>query len=497
MFKKSIRLVALALTVFLALAMFAGCKKDDNKNTSSETKSEATTSVKPTEEFDLYNDDGLPKDLDLGGVTLKVISSNKNLLFPDEKAIEESTLMERRDAWIKDVLEEYNFTMEFVKYEWNKMTEFLLPDLLSGDYIGDFCLPVIRQAGPFIQAKLCLDLRSDEFAQYLDFDKPWWDETMLKASTIDGATYCCTPHFTSSADTTWVCFFNKTILEEIGIDENTLYDLQENFKWDWATFQQYCKLAVKDLNGDGVYNREDRWGIVSAPWHIFNNLCTAGGLTLIKGNDDGTLSFNMNTSQAITTLTHINDILANDNIFYNAEADELGMVKYFTTGRSLFLMYQVATVRSDTLREMEDDFGIVLTPMGPDTDSYMARAEQTTTTFFVPSTCQYKEETAAAVQALAYAAWKFGVQDTLELNFLQYTRDDRSEWAVTNVFNYTTYETDQLLFDVGVGTVWSSLLLGSICKQVNSKAGDISGSVASIEVQGQIIIDEFYNQVTG
>jgi len=497
MTKRIARLVCLLMTVVLALAIFAGCKKDESNKSSSQVTSQNTTSIKPTEEFELYNEDGLPKDLDLGGVTLKVAGPNEGLLFPSEKEVAKSTLAERRAEWIEEVCTKYNFTMEFVHYDVNSIPTVLMADLLSGDSVADICLPIVRQAGGFIQSRLCMDLRSEEMAEYLDFEKPWWDKTMLKASSVDGATYCCTPHFTTSADTTWVCYFNKAVLTEIGVDDDTLYDLQENYKWNWSEFTKYCKMAVKDLNDDGQMTKDDRWGFITADWHIFHNLCTAGGLNIIKTRDDGSYYVDLNNAQALTTLGQINNLLANDNIFLSQGIPD--MWNSFANGNTLFMIYQAQAVRQDVIREMEDDFGIVLTPMGPDVDSYMARAEQTSTTCFVPATSVNIRETAIALQALAYASWYYGVQDTLELNFLQYTRDDRSEWAITNVFNYTTYETDQLMYSIGVGGTWvDTMLSGSgFYRACITKNGDISGGVLSISDQLQGILDTFYNQATG
>ncbi|MGN1081694.1 MAG: ABC transporter substrate-binding protein [Acutalibacteraceae bacterium] len=489
------RILCLMLAVALAVCCFAGCGKKTDTS-SADSASTDTSNMSATDQIDSAESNELP-DYDLNGVTLKVASGHESVLFPDE---EENELSARRKAWIDDCKETYNFELEHVYYAWDKMTETLLTDLVSGEYVADFVLPVIRQAGPFVQARLCYDLASGDFAQYLDFSKGWWDQTMLKASTINGKTYCCTPQFTSAANTTWVCFFNRNIMEEIGTDPDSLYTMQENGTWTWDVFRDLCKKAVKDLDGDGDYDENDRWGFTAARWHIFNDLVTCAGVDYVIEEGDR-LVYNLNNSYAITALTTINQMFTTDKIYYAAEigasGNNPGCMSMFVNDKALFLTYQVNACQRDDMREMESDFGMVLMPKYNADMEYISRAEQTTLCCFVPVTAQYKLETAFALQALSYNAWKIGVPDIMELNFAQYVRDDGSEYCVYEVFNHTTFTIDQLLFAVGVDTTWLNIINPNLCVPCATVSNaDMSGAVATIAAQCQTLLDEFYGNTT-
>ncbi len=490
--KKTTRLICLLAALALMFACFAGCGEEE-VSSAIDTTSSDTGSATNTEIIDQTNNNDLP-DYDLGGVTLTVASGHESVLFPDE---EKNELESRRKKWIDDCKTQYNFELTHTYYAWNQLTTTLLPDIISGDYVADFVLPVIRQAGPFVQARLCYDLASKDFSEYLDFSKPWWDTTMLKASTIAGKTYCCTPQFTSAANTTWVCFFNRTLMEELEVDPDSLYEMQEKGTWTWDKFIELGKKAVKDIDANGTMDMNDRFAFGTARWHAFNNLLTAAEVDFLV-EKDGKFQYTLNNSHAITVLTKMNEMFTGYGMYFDVENGGRGLYDMFANDQLLFALTAVATCSNETIRDMESDFGMVLTPKYSEDQEYISRAEQTTVCCFVPVTAQYKLETAFALQALSYNAWKIGVPDIMELNFAQYVRDDGSEHCIYEVFNHTTFTVDQLLFDVGIEKKWVDIILPNVMMPVVTQAGaDMSGAVQTVATQCQTLLDDFYGQATG
>ena len=47
-------------------------------------------------------------------------------------------------------------------------------------------------------------------------------------------------------------YFNKRLLEEAGIDPESIYELQRNNEWTWDKFEELCKQVQKDTDNDGV-----------------------------------------------------------------------------------------------------------------------------------------------------------------------------------------------------------------------------------------------------
>lgn len=486
---KRIRVLPLLLALAMILACFAGCKSKDGDGDASQ-KTASVTSQKPTDVIENTNTNDLPENVDLGGVVLKVAAGDESVLFPDPEA---STLDERRKAWIDDCKKKYNFDLEFVYYEDGKMTETLMPDLLTGEYVCDFVLPWIRQAGPFIQAGLCANLLAKDF-EYLDFSKPWWDTTMVRASRINGKVYACTPQFTSAADMTWVMYFNKTVLKDIGYDSKYIYDLQASGKWTFDEMFKLAKLAVKDLNDDGKMVREDdRFGLVSPTWHISQCWMTTTGAEYIR-EENNSLKFCLNNANAIRAMTKMNEMLSNSMFHAGLENT---MHQLFCADRALFMAYSVKDCRSEALRNMNSDFGMVLMPKYQAEMDYISRAQQNTYCCFVPAGCPNKAAVGLALQALSYNAWKIGVPDIMELNYAQYVKDDESEFCVNEVFNHTTFTVDQLLYDVGAGDqTWYKIIDTYLSKPLLIPNMDVSGAIRSVEGMCQSLLDEFYAQAT-
>jgi len=493
------RMLILLLTVVMAFTCFAGCKKDDKGTASTDASSKVTTSLTPTEEIEeLYaTDPNIPATKDLGG---KTITFGMNTLytasvFPDEGANE---LGDRQIARMRELCAAYNCIIEKVDLKWDSMVKDIMPALLVGDEVADVILPVIRQAGPFIEARLCENILKEDISQYIDLTMPWWNDTMTVASGVGGAVYCATPQFTSAADTTWVCYFNRAIASEIGLNPDTLYEMQANKTWTWDEFAKWSQKAVLDRDNDGKLGEGDRFGYASAAWHIMFAFLSGAGVDMVVQQQDGTLKYNLNTSHAINALTKINELMSAD---YYRPAEAGDMKKLFSEGDTLFMLYAIYAMRSEEIRNMEDTWGVVLLPLGPSADGgwqkeYHSRAEQNTTCIFFPTGNEDLADTALVVEALAFSSWKKGVTDIIELSYLQYTKDEGSQYAIDEVFNVSTFAYDQLLFDVGGSPSWHQLCTQSFFGVIRQKAADISYVISTNEAQFQSILDNFYGEAT-
>jgi len=501
--KKNLTSVSRALLFVLSLVLvftcFAGCRPDNKNDSSSKTDDVSNVSRTPVEEIEeLYpTDPNIPQTKDLGGMT---ITFGMNTLytasvFPEEGVNE---LGDRQIARMREVCQRYNCMIEKVDFTWNKMVSDVMPSLLVGDRVADVMLPVIRQAGPFVEARLCENLLNDDISQYVDLTMPWWNDTMTVASGVGGAVYCGTPQFTSAADTTWVCYFNRSMATDLGISPDSLYEMQANKTWTWDVFADYAQKAVLDRDNDGKIGEGDRYGYVTAPWHIMLAFLTGADVRMVVQQQDGTLKYNLNTSHAINALTKINELMSAD---YYRPAEAGDMKKLFSEGDTLFMLYAIYAMRSEEIRNMEDTWGVVLLPLGPSADGgwqkeYHSRAEQTTTCIFFPTGNENLSDVALVVEALAFESWKYGVTDIIELSYLQYTKDEGSKYAIDEVFNISTFEYDQLLFAIGGGETWIDVCRESFYGVILQKGADISYSVSSHEAKFQNILDEFYNQAT-
>lgn len=50
-------------------------------------------------------------------------------------------------------------------------------------------------------------------------------------------------------------YFNKRLLQEAGIDPESIYELQRNKEWTWDKFEELCQQVQKDTDNDGVIDQ--------------------------------------------------------------------------------------------------------------------------------------------------------------------------------------------------------------------------------------------------
>jgi len=491
---KNIRILALIAISAMLVSLFAACKEDSTvAEVSSVAAASDAISQEPTVQIEQWESDSLGS-YDFGGMTIKIGSIDDAYLFPEAS---ETAIDEHKREIVENVAERFNVKLEPVTLTYTKFAEEVLPDLLAGELVAHIIMPVIWEAGQLISAGVCQDMASESFSPYINFDNPWWDSTMAYASTINGATYCATPNFVSAMSTTFVMYFNKDIAAELKITD--LYDLEKNNQWTWDKFREYAKSAISDLNGDGEYTLEDdRWGFLAPEYDSICAFVTSAACRSIEVDPATKVAtYALNTPRNITVLSTLNDIYVNDRIYTFTPAVD-SMNKYFIEGKTLFASYQVEYLKKDEMRDMSDDFGVLLMPMGPDQTTYMSRADHNTSCVVIPTTNSDAEElkaTAIVLEGLAFATWKQGVPDLIDLYSTQYIDDDDSAWAIENVFNCTTFETSQFLYMItskADSRNWAGIVESAVQQSIIVQNPDISGNVTSIAEIAQQFIDDLW-----
>ena len=78
-------------------------------------------------------------------------------------------------------------------------------------------------------------------------------------------------------------YFNKKILEEAGIDPETVYDLQAAGEWTWEAFEDMLKTIQKDTDNDGVV---DIYGMTGSNVDMYRVAVFANGGKFFDFDDD-------------------------------------------------------------------------------------------------------------------------------------------------------------------------------------------------------------------
>ena len=101
---------------------------------------------------------------------------------------------------------------------------------------------------------------------YLDFEKPWWNSSMVDELSVYGAMFFAGGSLTLSQAAGSVCvFFNRDLFNRKypGDRDSTLYRLVRDGRWTADKMTQYVSNCWDDLNSDGIVSSGDVVGIKS------------------------------------------------------------------------------------------------------------------------------------------------------------------------------------------------------------------------------------------
>ena len=478
--KKSLSFLLILVLTF-SLTACSGKKSDETTSpvvTTEEEEPTAEATPTPVVEY-------APPVVDLEGYTFVVADVNPNRWNPEEGSSDTANAILARNKWVEET---YNCKIE---YRNHNADEFATA-VMSGDKYADIIVCPTWEIGRHINSKRIMDINE---VPNIDLTQSYWtDYNNVNLLSYDGRTYGVGAPFASQSDEVFVMFFNKAIIEELGLESP--YDLVEKNEWTFDKFLEYEKAASKDLNGDGVMDYNDRFGFAAGhDWDVSVVLYLASGNTIMKQDGDK-LSYGVNTPEAFEAINQIKDMVKLGDTFYpKKEGSEMdAYVKAFVDGKALFYTYSRGRGVADPIYEMKDDFGIVPIPRGNNTDTYKCWVSHDAPSLAVPVTNPDIEKTGIVLEALAYAS-----QAENQIAFDEFAatklRDDES---VVMLEQMNQYATSDLTF-IGqqmVGAIYGGLaVIPDVC--FFDPSLEIASKVAEIEESVQIGMDEFIQRING
>ena len=112
---------------------------------------------------------------------------------------------------------------------------------------------------------------------HINTAKHYWDQDAVKSFTINNKLYGLLGDISTSASMfTHLLAFNKRVAQEAGLDN--LYQLVLDGKWTFDKLYDIIRTdgIAQDLNGDGVYNWQDKY-VFTISMAAFDALFTASG----------------------------------------------------------------------------------------------------------------------------------------------------------------------------------------------------------------------------
>ena len=199
--------------------------------------------------------------------------------------------------------EEYHFTFERVSpkggYYWgDSYIELVVLSVRQNEPVGSLVLADNRWIGSLISNGVLLDVTN---VSTVNWDDDKWNRAVLDVMTINGHVY----GFAADTEARTGVFFNKKIFRKFGIDENLLYDLQKEGKWNWEVFLEVCKSLTKDTNNDG---KTDIYAVCGQDYIVADAALQSNGTFVIEKDESGLLKLNADDPAVMQSLKFVQDL---------------------------------------------------------------------------------------------------------------------------------------------------------------------------------------------
>ena len=211
---------------------------------------------------------------------------------------EEQAQYDYRD-WI---METYNCKItQIQKGDWETNVQELTNFTTAPD--GTLCLYILPP--DFVGTPMANDLFAAWETDLIDLTADKWNDSTINFMTKGGKVYGVA---TGNSEPRQCLYFNKRVLEEAGIDWETIYDMQAEGTWTWEAFEGMLAQINKDTDNDGVL---DIYGMTGNNSDLYMMGVVSNGGEFFRFNDAGELEIAVNSDEALEGLAWTKDIWAN------------------------------------------------------------------------------------------------------------------------------------------------------------------------------------------
>ena len=299
-----------------------------------------------------------------------------------------------------------------------------------------------------------------EFGQltHIDLNKPWWDSHSAEALSVTGKLFAvCSDITVMDNDSTSALVFNKQLLAEYNLDDP--YQMVRSGVWTLDKLQELTKTVSADLNGDGVMDDLDRYGLLYQRDTMTSFLTGAGEFVAAKDSGDVPV-MTLNNPKALEVLDYLYDFLYDDNYcfhvmkFFDPKGIDFtaGMTAMFENNQALFMWIRMADVQN--LRAMDTDFGILPIPKWNDSqDDYLHNVNpHVGTVTAVPRSAGNIEAASAVLDTLAGFSRYILIPAYYDVQLTtQLTRDEESTDMLDIIFSNRRYDIGDIYDFGGLG----------------------------------------------
>ena len=381
------RMISASLAAMLFLTACGSTTDNGNEDTTAENGTAPDTTTEEVQpELPERNFEGYNFNILNGNVYSWFTVSN--VTSEEENGDTMNDAIYRRN---RKVEERYNLTITETPSS-NAQSDYL-KSIQAGDNSFDIALLRMEWALPVVLQSAAVNWAD---IPHLELDREWWVQGSLTSmSLLNNIYYGVSLFDTTHFDSVRVFYFNKQMIDDFNLESP--YELVGSGKWTLDKFHTMGLAVTSDLNGDGKWDENDRYGYGGTPNVTGNTLmCGVGAILSIGKDKDDAPYFDLDKESSIARLTKVAEIVGSDDGFVCRENYE----EVFNSGNLLFsnsLIYGAVS-----MRDSETDFGIIPSPKWNEEQKEYINLGGSPFFMTVPITAENLDRTGAIMEALAY-----------------------------------------------------------------------------------------------
>ncbi len=371
------RTLAILLASLMLLPALAACgeadEPADTKPSSQTTSAEEGDPSIPADE--------LPADLNYKGEKITFISVND--MDYDEltgDAVEDA-IYERNKA----VEERLGVEINVIKEE--TPIDKVIMAVNGGNTDYDVMVELCWRAAPKFTGNYFYNLRNTE---YLDFDKPWWNQSFTDVVTYNDITFGITGAMVLSLyRRTYVTVFNKDLFKDA--NQPFLYEHVENGSWTLDKQASLVPLFHRD-NGNAQKDMVgDVYGFVSNDFIFVDPYWASCEVEIIKKNTDGDYEWVFESAKLHDMAEKVLGLYYGTGDAAYIEHDdyqaEQTVMTVFSGGYAAMGTMVIQMLEEPAMRNMEQEYGVVPIPKySEDQKTYYSQMHDGFTIACLPNT---------------------------------------------------------------------------------------------------------------
>jgi len=372
--------------------------------------------------------DGLP-ERDMGGRDFNILCHE---MLTVEFVAEEQNGDTVNDALYKrntDVSERFNANINMIQIpgDWNNRDSYMRTirnSVQAGDSTYDLVAGVTSFIPNLVPQGIFMDINT---VGHIDFTKPWWGEDWVKELSIGNKLYLVTGDIALSMwDCMFVFYFNKQLVQDNDLPD--FYDLVKNNQWTFDKFIEISKEVSRDLNGDGIFDREDMFGFVTTTGTVVNAFPGAFDMNITIKDPDNIPRLQLDTAKWTDVAAKLVELHYNtqSTLTLSDGSDRDVIIPMFQSDRALFFP-QTLSFAGD-MRAMETDFGILPFPMyDANQGGYHSIVRNAASLIGIPTTVSSPDDCGLIMEALAAESYKTVIPAYYDISLkVKQARDDES-----------------------------------------------------------------------